>query len=276
MGHPGVSGVTGLDHLIILVDELDRGERSVAALGFRPTPRGYHSREMGTANATVVLHDGTYFEVLGLVAETETNLPIRAGLAAGRTLFGLAMKTDDAEAAQSHFDGLKIGTGAMRAFSRPVDLPGGPRDASFRTAYLDGSVTPGAYGFVCQHLTPDVVWRPDFLDQPNAVTGIRRVVGVAADPDAAVAAWARIPGLEPAGSGLRMGERRLEFMQPAAFESAYGPPPPAQPCLAAIDFASSDLERTRNALAASGADHRQIGDALQATAEGVVFRFEND
>ena len=269
-----MSGVTGLDHLIILVDDLDRGERSMTALGFRPTPRGHHSKEMGTANATVVLHDGTYFEVLGLVTETEANLPIRAGLAERRTLFGLAMKTDDAEAAQSHFDGLKVGAGAMRAFSRPVDLPGGRREASFRTAYLDPTVTPGAYGFVCQHLTPDVVWRPDFLDQPNAVTGIRRVVGVAADPGAAIAAWARIPGLEPDGSGLRLGERRLDFMQPAAFDSAYGPPPPAMPCLAALHFATSDLERTRNALATGGADYHRAGDALQARAEGVVFRFE--
>jgi hypothetical protein len=270
-----VGGVTGLDHLIILVDELDRGEASMAAMGFRPTPRGYHSREMGTANATVVLHDGTYFEVLGLVAETEANAPIRAGLATRRTLFGLAMKTDDAGAAQATFDGLKVGTGAMRAFSRPVELPGGPRDANFRTAYLDPAVTPGAYGFVCQHLTADVVWRPDYLDQPNGVTGLRRVVGVAADPGAAVAAWARIPGLEPDGDGLRIGARRLDFMRPAAFASAYGPPPPATPCLAALDFVTSDLERTRNALASGGADHRRTGDALQATAEGVVFRFEH-
>ena len=269
-----MSGVTGLDHVIILVDDLGRGEASMAALGFRPTPRGYHSKEMGTANATVVLADGTYFELLGVVAETEANLPIRAGLAEGRALFGLAMKTDDAEAAQARFDGLTIGVGAMRAFSRPVELPGGPKDARFRTAYLDGSVTPGAYGFVCEHLTPDVVWRPDYLDQPNAVAGLRRVVGIAADPGAAVAAWARIPGLEPDGGGLRMGERRLDFLEPAAFESEYASPPAAPPCLAALHFATADLERARNALAAGGSACRTVGDALQASAEGVVFRFE--
>jgi hypothetical protein len=230
---------------------------------------------MGTANATVVLHDGTYFEVLAPIAETEANAPIRAGLTERRALFGLVMKTDDAEAAQVEFNGLAIGTGAMRAFSRPVELPGGTRDASFRAAYLDGSVTPGAYGFVCQHLTPDAVWRPDFLDQPNAVTGIRRVVGVAADPGAAVAAWARIPGLEPDGNGVRMGERRLDFMDPGAFASVYGPPPPAQPCLAALHFVTSDLERTRSALAAGGTECRLAGSALQAAAEGVVFRFDS-
>ena len=274
-GDDGVSGVTGLDHVIVLVDDLDRGEASMAALGFRPTPRGYHSEEMGTANATVVLHDGTYFEVLGIIAETETNRPIRAGLAEGRTLFGLAMKTHDAEAAQARFDGLRIGAGTMRAFSRPVDLPGGPRDASFRTAHLDESVTPGAYGFACEHLTPDVVWRPDYLDQPNAVTGIRRVVGVAADPGAAAAAWGRIAGLEPDGSGVAVGERRLDFVDPAEFGSVYGPPPPAIPCLAALVFATSDLERTHGALEAGDVDYRLDGDVLQAIAEGVVFRFEN-
>ncbi len=269
-----MAGVTGLDHVIVLVDDLDRGEASMAALGFRPTPRGHHSEEMGTANATVVLRDGTYFEVLGLVAETDANRAIRAGLAERRNLFGLAMKTDDADAAQARFDEAQIGAGTMRAFSRPVDLPGGPRDASFRTAYLDGAATPGAYGFVCEHLTPDVVWRPDFLDQPNAVTGIRRIVGVAADPSVAVATWARIAGLEADGSGVRMGERRLDFIEPAAFQASFGPPPAASPGLAALVFATSDVERTRGALRTGGVDHTVVGGGLQAMSEGVVFRFE--
>jgi hypothetical protein len=72
-----------------------------------------------------------------------------------------------------------------------------------------------------------------------------------------------------------MGERRLDFMRPADFEAAYGPPPPSLPCLAALHFVSSDLDRSRDALAAGGVDYRETGGALQATAEGVVFRFEN-
>ena len=62
--------ITGLDHVIIAVRDLDAGEAAMSRLGFRPTPRGYHSAHMGTANSTIVLPDNTYFEVLGVVADT--------------------------------------------------------------------------------------------------------------------------------------------------------------------------------------------------------------
>jgi hypothetical protein len=269
-----VNGVAGLDHVIILVDDLGRGEAAMAALGFRPTPRGYHSAEIGTANATVVLHDGTYFELLGVVARTEANAPIREGLAARRHLFGLALRTRDAAATQARFDGLGVGAGTMRAFSRPVEMPEGPRDAAFRTAYLDRTATPGAYGFACEHLTPEVVWRKDYLDQPNAVTGIRRVIGVAAEPADAAAAWGRIPGLEATAPEIRLGRHVLHFLDPASFARRFGPAPAATPALAALVLESSDLSRTRAALDKGGISHRTDDRALQATQEGVVFRFE--
>lgn len=248
----------------------------MTALGFRPTPRGLHSAEMGTANATIVLRDGTYFEVLGVVADTEANAPIRDGLAQGRHLFGLVLKTDDAAAAQTAFDGLGIGAGAMRSFSRPVELPDGRRDAAFRTAHLHPSVTPGAYGFACQHLTPAVVWRPDYLEQPNAVTGIRRVIAVASDPAGAASAWGRIPGMEVSGPAVRIGERTLEFVDPAAFARRFGPAPAARPALAALVFETSDLSKARAALESGGIGCRSDDHALQVTREGVVFRFEMD
>ena len=47
--------VLGLDHVIILVRDLDDADARMARLGFRPTPRGHHSAHMGTANSTVML-----------------------------------------------------------------------------------------------------------------------------------------------------------------------------------------------------------------------------
>ena len=75
--------VSGIDHCVLLVRDLDAAERAMARLGFRPTPRGHHSAHMGTANATVVFRDGTYFETLGVVAEhrLQRGYPGRAGAA---------------------------------------------------------------------------------------------------------------------------------------------------------------------------------------------------
>ena len=58
--------ISGIDHCVLLVRDLDKAEWDMTRLGFRPTPRGYHSAHMGTANATVVFRDGTYFETLGV------------------------------------------------------------------------------------------------------------------------------------------------------------------------------------------------------------------
>ena len=35
--------------------------------------------------------------------------------------------------------------------------------------------------FMCQHHTPDVVWREDYLHQPNDALGIAEVIGIADD-----------------------------------------------------------------------------------------------
>lgn len=266
--------MTGIDHLIIAVADLGEGEAAMEKAGFLPTPRGLHSAEMGTANATIVLGDRTYFEVLGIVAPTEANVAIRAGIDAGRALFGLALTTEDARATQDDWDAAGVGTGEMRAFSRPVDLPGGTREAAFRTAYVSADACPGAYSFACEHLTPDVVWREDYLVQPNAVVGLRKIVAVADDPAAAAAAWARIPGLSATDGTVAMDGRALEFVTPAAFTAATGATPPAVPAMTALVFASSDLGRTRAALEAGGYSVAEEGAGLRTTILGITFRFE--
>ena len=96
--------VHGLDHVIILVHDLDAAEGTMRRLGFTTTPRGVHSDSMGTHNATVVLPDRTtYFEVLAVRLPTPANARARALLQAGHGLAGVIFKTGDAEAAAAAF-----------------------------------------------------------------------------------------------------------------------------------------------------------------------------
>lgn len=76
-----MQNVQGLDHVIILVRDLDDAERRMTRLGFHLTPRGTHSPEMGTANATIMLRNGTYFETLAVLGSTPANEPLRNALA---------------------------------------------------------------------------------------------------------------------------------------------------------------------------------------------------
>ena len=175
--------VLGLDHVVILVRDLAEAEARLGRLGFRPTPRGVHSAPMGTANTTAVFADGTYLEALGVLRPTENNVAIRAVLAEREGPYGLAFKTEDADAAAAEFAAAGIGPGTALEFARPVDLPSGPREAAFRVARTDPTHTPGAWLFVCQHRTPEATWRADYLEQPNGACGVAEVIGLAPDPD---------------------------------------------------------------------------------------------
>ena len=134
--------VSGLDHVVILVRDLAGAEARLARLGFRPTPRGVHSAHMGTANTTILFRDGTYLEALGVLQPTDQNLAVRAVLAKREGPYGLAFKTDDADAAAAEFAAADIGPGVALEFTRPVALPSGPREAAFRVARTDRVRTP--------------------------------------------------------------------------------------------------------------------------------------
>lgn len=61
--------LTGVDHCVILVRNLDGAAERYRRLGFTLSPRGYHSAHMGSANHTIMLqHD--YFELLGIINPT--------------------------------------------------------------------------------------------------------------------------------------------------------------------------------------------------------------
>ncbi len=55
--------ITGFDHFIILVGDLDKGIESYRQLGFQVQPGGEHAA-FGSHNAIVALADGTYLELV--------------------------------------------------------------------------------------------------------------------------------------------------------------------------------------------------------------------
>ena len=218
--------VLGLDHVIILVRDLDDADARLAKLGFRPTPRGYHSAHMGTANATVMLPNGTYFETLTVVEPTPANAATRAVLAEREGPFGLAFKTDDAHAAAAQFAAAGIAEGDALDFVRPVELPAETREARFTIARTRADATPGVMLFVCQHHTPDLVWREDYVHQPNDVLGLAEVIGIADDLATIEAAYSVIFGDRVQRTDDRVtiaaGNGSVVFLSPAAFADRFG------------------------------------------------------
>lgn len=275
----------GIDHCALIVRDLDTADRMMRRLGFRPTPRGIHSAHMGTANSTIPLRNGTYFETVGVLQPTPHNADRRERLARGEGVFGLALKTDDARAAAVEFEAAGIGSGEAVDFARPVELPVGLREARFTVARTRQGSTPGAWIFVCQHHTPDVVWREDYLDHPNGAQGIVEVVGVASDLVGLARTWVGVFGArlhkEARSVTIEGSGAVIRFLDPESFRQRYhavGAVPPAdEPDLAALHFAVTELKMVADLLGDHGVPFHRLESGTIAVgpteACGAIFEF---
>lgn len=266
-----MEAIGGLDHVIILVRDLTSAGLRMQQLGFRPTPHARHSPAMGTANMTVMFGDGTYFELLSVVSETPLAAAFAGRLKEREGLCSIAMKTTDACLAAAQFARAGVADGHATEFARTVDLPGGAREAAFTIARLDPGATPGGSMFVCQHHTPDVVWRPDHLEQPNGVIGLHEVVGSAAELAPLERAYQRLLGPGRVmrtrdGIAIAAGGAWISFLEPLAFSARFGRMPRRpEPHLAALIFRTSGLDRLRRVL-----DERGTGYGIGASGAVMV------
>ena len=254
--------VTGLDHLVIAVRDLERSAQVWRELGFTLSPRGTHSAHMGTGNYTIMFGDD-YLELLGVLAETPQNAPMRAFLARREGIERAAFTAVDAAAGVAELQALGIAATGPLAFGRPVELPGGgSAEASFRTFYWPVDERPGGMRlFACQHLTRDAVWIPELQRHANGALGIDRVELVSHDPHAAAGNLAglidREPVAQPGGAGrVPSGYARADFvfLDRSALAARYpgvAADAPADECAVALVLRVADIAATRGALRAT-------------------------
>lgn len=189
MTHP----VLGIDHVFLLVQDLDDAAARYGALGFTLSPRGVHSATKGTANHTIMLRDD-YFELLGIINDTPANAHRRAMLEQqGEGLYAIACRIGDAREGAAALQALGIATGPVGDFERPVDLADGTVGrAAFSTMEFAADQRPFGTVFMCQHHTRDTVWLPELLEHANTATGLAGVLAISDDPLADAQAFARL------------------------------------------------------------------------------------
>ena len=218
--------LTGVDHCVILVRNLDAAAERYRRLGFTLSPRGYHSAHMGSANHTIMLqHD--YFELLGVISPTEHNQRWRDEIERGQGLSAVALQTDDADKACTELRAMGIAAGDVVAFSRPVDLPGGGRtEAAFRVTNFPEALLPGMHLFVCGHLTRQAVWLPELMTHANGAQALASVIMACTEPEAMAARWARLFGRDAielihGGARVRTGTADVELLAPPSLGARY-------------------------------------------------------
>ena len=120
-----LASLEGLDHVVVMVRDLDAAARNWAALGFTLSPRGTHSAHLGTGNHTIMFGDD-YAELLGILHDTEHNVPSRGFLdRRGEGIERVAFTTSDAATGVAALHARGVAATGPIEFSRPVELPGG-------------------------------------------------------------------------------------------------------------------------------------------------------
>ena len=218
--------ITGVDHAIVLVRDLDRARGQYERLGFTVAPRGLHPPAHGTANHTVML-EREYVELLGVVAPTPTNAPWREALAQVEGPAALALQTPSADAVVAEMAADGVAVDAPGDFDRPVVLPDGSRSqAAFRTAHFPRGVAPGFHVFCCEHRTRHVTWRTELLRHANGAVALDEVLAASetpgADAEKVGALFARAPRTERDGAVVvDTGNSTIRFQTPASLAARF-------------------------------------------------------
>ena len=184
-----------LDHVVFNArDRVDEVAVLFDRLGFTVGPRGHHS--LGSINHTVVFGDD-YLELLGYPSGAPPAL--RPELAANPTgLMATVLRSADADATRGELLAAGFAPRPVQEFSRPVALPdGGHAEAAFRVTRLEPDAVEGTWFYFCQHLTPELVWRPQSQRHANGALGMCAIDIDVADPAAVAPAYRACTGTHP-------------------------------------------------------------------------------
>jgi hypothetical protein len=181
-----LKNIVGIDHAVIAVQDLDAAAQGWKKLGFTISPRGTHSAKMGSGNYTIMLGPD-YVELLGVIAETEHNAPMRAFIAKnGQGIERVAFTAIDSAAGAEEIRAMGYAAVGPTDFERPVTMPDGSESAAkFRVFHWPVNEAPGGIRiFACQHKTRETVWIPELQKHANTAQRLKRVIIVTPEPEA--------------------------------------------------------------------------------------------
>lgn len=194
-----LKNVIGIDHAVVMVQDLDKSAENYRQLGFTLSPRGTHSTHMGTGNYTIMF-DPDYMELLGVLVPTEHNAPARAFVERhGEGIERIAFTAVDSAAGAEEIRARGLAPIGPTDFERPVTLPDGTVSAAkFRTFMWPTAEAPGGVRiFACQHKTREMVWIPELMTHANAAKRISQVLIATPEPAKEAAHLARLIDREP-------------------------------------------------------------------------------
>lgn len=276
---------TGIDHPIIALSDMAAGRAAYERLGFTVTPRGRH-REWGTGN-WCIMFERDYMELRGIIDPASPH-NLAEILKKREGLMGMAFSTNDAAASSMHLSEGGLHPQHVRQLTRDFEVPDGPLEPRFALTFLNADETPGLMSVVlCQHLTPELVRRPEWLRHANGVTGVRSLTSIVPHLEPVAEHYARMFGEHAIEFGrekftIRLNDRQsLDFLTPNAARASWPHVDLAGfedlGCLAAVALYVADIAATQAYFTKQGIDFSLADPGVLRTSAGdacgVPFEF---
>jgi len=197
------SQITGIDHALVGVADLESARLSYQKLGFTLTPRGRHIG-WGTGNHTIMF-ENDYVEMIAVIDREQNTHNLEDFLQNGDGLFKVVLATSDANATSTWLKEKSANALDAQDLQRLIMVNEKKELLSFRYVHLPAELTPGLETFASQHLTPEKVRQPAWLSHPNGARGISEVTVVMQNLAGVADAYARIFGSRSISGDERKG-----------------------------------------------------------------------
>ena len=153
-----------------------------------------------------------------------------------------------------------ISVAEPRRLTRNFEYPEGWTQPSFELCVPEPDDIEGLmHVVVLQHLTPELIRRPDFLSHPNGCTGVNSMTGIIYDVERVAEKLALLIGVESvqrSSEGVRLAVptgQWIDLLLPQAYQARFGgsgnAPKVEVPRLGAMTLCVEDLDRTQEVLA---------------------------
>jgi catechol 2,3-dioxygenase-like lactoylglutathione lyase family enzyme len=225
----------GIDHIVIVVNDLEQAAKDYEQLGFTVVPGGKHP--VGSHNVLISLADGSYIEIIAFYREALDHRwwdPLQKG----ERLVDFCMQTDDLHGDTLKFRaaGVEINDPIPWSRTRPDGY-----ELKWLLSLAQGSHR-GVAPFLIQDVTPREERIPQTFDHKNRVIGIATVTVVVGELTGVERWYDGVLGNRPTNftddklkaTGIRyqIGPHNLDFVAPLKSESpltnwlrAFGPSP---------------------------------------------------
>ncbi|MGQ4601117.1 VOC family protein [Nocardia sp. R6R-6] len=282
-----------IDHSVLYTTDMDATAATYERLGFTLSPLSMHMGSdrpggerapMGAGNRCA-LFGRTYLELLGLFGDGSVDpWNIRPLIAEYEGLHGYSFGSPDAELTEKRLRAAGLSASGVLPLQRDVDTPTGVATARFQAVHLDRALTPEGLIHAAQHLTPELIHQPRYLEHANGATDLHSVLLVVDDSQigAVVTRYALVLDVAPVAEGplhvFALPAGRVEIVAVSDFGAVRPDEPvPALPYMAGQTVTVKDVASARKLLQGNGFTTRDLPGgffvgAAQACGAALAFQ----